>query len=409
MVHPYLRRRAGEEEVTYPHPDLKPILERTLGVPLFQEQGMKVAVTAAGFTPSEADALRRAMSSKRKQGQMQQLTGRLIDGMRRNGYDEELAQRIVNQIKAFASYGFPESHAASFALLVYVSAYLKRYHPLAFYTALLNNQPMGFYSPATIVNEARRHGIPVRPVDVTRSRWDWTIEADGLRAGLCSVRGLGETHRLEWEQARARGPWRSVEDVCARLGWSMLHLERLAAIGAFAGLGVDRREALWRVQGYRPRPGLAAPMAGERVPDLAPVGVAEALIMDMRNVGHSVEAHPIQLMRPTLDRWKVVRAHGLERVRSNQAVRVAGVVSVRQRPPTAKGFCFLTLEDETGMMNVIVRPDKYEEYRPVVRRALILLIEGTLQRQKGVLNIQAEKIAALDDRWAQGMRSRDFH
>lgn len=409
MVHPYLKRRAGREPVTYPHPDLEPILARTLGVPLFQEQGMKVAVTAAGFSPSEADQLRRAMGSKRARGQMELLTARLESGMLANGYTLEVATRVINQIKAFASYGFPESHAASFALIVYISAWLKRHHPRAFYAALLNNQPMGFYSPATIVAEAQRKGIPVLPVDITRSSWEWTLQGKGLRAGLTSVRGLGEVHHAQWDTARQLGPWRSVEDFCGRIGWPKLLLERLAAIGAFDGLGVERREALWRVQGWRPRPGLAAPQADEEQVSLRPVEVAEALIMDLKHAGHTTGVHPIALLRQTLDRWKVLRSQELTRVRGNTVVRVAGAVTVRQRPPTAKGFCFLTLEDEGGMMNVIVRPDKYDEYRPIVRRAMLLVIEGTVQRQKGVINLMAEKIGGLDERWNTGIKSRDFH
>lgn len=409
MVHPYLRRRAGQEPVTYPHPSLQPILERTLGVPLFQEQGMKVAVTAANFTPSEADQLRRAMGSKRSKGKMEELTGKLLSGMERNGYDRQIAERVVNQIKAFASYGFPESHAASFGLLVYISAWLKYHHPHAFYVALLNNQPMGFYSPATIVGEMQRKGIEVLPVDVTWSAWEWSIQGNAVRAGLKSVRGLGEAHRESWEEARRQGPWRHVTDVCERTGWPRLLLERMAAIGAFESLGVSRREALWQVQGYRPRPGLAAPPAIEETHALRPMGVAEALTMDLKLAGHSTSAHPISLMRQTLDRWRVLRSSELSRVRHKTMVRVAGAVTVRQRPPTAKGVCFLTLEDEDGMINVVVKPEKYEEYRPIVRRAILILIEGELERSRGVINIMAEKVAALDSRWGEGLKSRDFH
>lgn len=409
MVHPYLRRRAGQEPVTYPHPSLQPILERTLGVPLFQEQGMKVAVTAADFTPSEADALRRAMGSKRSKGKMEELTYKLLSGMEKNGYDRAIAERVVNQIKAFASYGFPESHAASFGLLVYISAWLKYHHPLAFYVALLNNQPMGFYSPATIVGEMQRKGIEVLPVDVNWSAWEWTIQGKAVRAGLKSVRGLGDAHRESWEEARKQGPWQGVTDVCDRTGWPRLLLERMAAIGAFESLGLSRREALWQVQGYRPRPGLAAPAAEEESLSLRPMGVAESLVMDLKHAGHTTGSHPISLLRETLDRWKVLRSSELHRVRHKTVVRVAGAVTVRQRPPTAKGVCFLTLEDEGGMINVVVRAEKYEEYRPIVRRAILILIEGELERSRGVINIMADKIAALDDRWGQGLKSRDFH
>lgn len=408
MVHPYIRRRNGQEEVTYPHPELKPILERTLGVPLFQEQGMKVAITAAGFSPAEADALRRAMGSKRSKAKMEQLTQRLLEGMYAHGYSEEMAQRVVNQIRAFASYGFPESHAASFALLVYISAYLKQKHPLAFYVALLNNQPMGFYSPATIVNEMKRRGIVVEAVDVMRSSWEWTIEGAGVRAGLKSVRGLGDSHQEDYESARRQGPWRSVEDFCQRVGWPRLLLERLAAVGGFEGLGVERREALWQVQGFRPRPGLAAPAAQEEARTLEPLTPAEAMTIDLQQLGHSVQAHPIRFLRSMLERWKVLPSQRLERAAYGSTIRVAGVVTVRQRPPTAKGFCFLTLEDEYGMMNVVIRPDKYQEYRAVVRRAMLLLVEGTLQKSRGVINVMAEKVAALDERWSRGLKSRDF-
>jgi len=357
------------------------------------------------------------------------LTQRLFKGMRANGYDEAVAHGIVNQIRAFSDYGFPESHAASFALIVYLSAWLKHYHPLPFYVSLLNNQPMGFYSSASIVSEMRRKGIKIEPIDISHSQWDWSIEGHRVRVGLKSLRGVGEAHRRSWEKARAEGPWRSIEDVCLRLGWPRLILERMASVGAFSSLGVGRREAVWKVQGCRldsaptkgdtseedPKASPTAPVrmlndvkTPERNPELSPMSPAQALTQDLKALGHSSTHHPIEFLRPLLTRWKAVSSRNLHRLRRHEFVRVAGVVIVRQRPPTAKGFCFLTLEDEFGMMNIIIDPERYEEFRPIIRRAMIVMIGGRLRFQGEVIHIVAEKFASLDERWAEGMRSRDF-
>ncbi len=412
MVHPYLKRRAGREPVTYPHPSLKPILERTLGVPLFQEQGMKLAVAAAGFTPAQADELRRAMGHKRSREAMARLVAALINGMRRNGIPAESADRILKQLTAFADYGFPESHAASFALLVYASAYLKVHHPLSFYTAILNSQPMGFYSPSTLVNDAKRHGIEVLPVDVRHSDWDCTIEGKRLRLGLRYVRGLGDEAKERIRVARVAGPFASPEDFARRTALSKPAIESLAGLGAFDGFGLSRREALWKLQALDlgAAGSLAASLPAEprvRLPEQSAVEEAEA---DWWYSGMSVSHQPVALFREDLDRRGVTRAKDLGRMAEGRRVWVAGLVICRQHPPTAKGFTFLTLEDETGFSNVIVRPDLYEHHRAVLRVAPLLLVGGTLVKEDGVINVQGNRFVDLGDRSrVEGLTSHDFH
>ena len=409
MVHPYLRRRNGEEEVTYPHPELEPILRRTLGVPLFQEQGMKVAITAGEFTPRQADELRRAMKSRRASREMEELTTLLVQRMTERGYDPEMARRVVAQIQAFSNYGFPESHAASFAFLVYVSSWLKRYHPAAFFCALLNNQPMGFYSPATIVGDARRQGIRVLPVDIHRSGWHWTLEQGRIRPGFKAVLGIGEAHWSKLEKARQERAFTSIEDVCARGGLPVALAERLAMAGAFLEWAPDRRQALWRVQGYREGPGLARVSPVEAETELPPMTALDTLLHDMLATGYSAEDHPMNHVADVLKRWGVVPGDGLKRIPPGKKVRVAGVITVRQKPPTAKGFCFLTLEDATGMINVVIAPDLYEKLRPTIRQARIVVVEGTVSRSREVINIRAEKIGPMDSHFQSQIRSRDFH
>jgi len=440
MVHPYLRRRAGEEPVSYPHPSLEPILERTLGVPLFQEQGMQVAIAAAGFTPGEADELRRAMSHKRSHERMAGICRKLVDGMARNGIEPDVARRIFNQIAAFADYGFPESHAASFALLVYASAWLKRYYPGAFTCALLNAQPMGFYAPGTLVEDARRHGVEVRGVDVMRSGWDCTLEDGGhggteaqahgnsatapsvrpcarapvppaLRVGLRYVKGLGEKARDQIEPLlNGRRP-RSLEDWVRRSGLNVAQLRALAEGGAFDGLWPNRRSALWEILKHsRGAAGPLAPLPAEGraapVPALTPVELTEA---DYRVTGLSPAGHPLRHLREVLRAEGVTPAADLARCRDGDQVTVAGLVICRQRPRTAKGFCFVTLEDETGLSNVVVTPKLFEEHRRTVVRSPLLLVEGVLQEEQDVLNVRGRRFAALG-RAAGGahVRSRDF-
>ena len=412
MVHPYLRRRNGEEAVTYPHPLLQPVLERTLGVPLFQEQGMRLAIAAAGFTPARADALRKAMGHKRSAERMQPLYAELIAGMAANGIATELAGRICKQLAAFADYGFPESHACAFAALVYQSAYLKCHYPAEFTCALLNAQPMGFYQPAVIVHDARRHGVRVLPADVTRSRVDCTMEDGALRMGLRYVRGVGEAAWPALEAAAAAGPYASVEDFARRTGLGKEALEHLAAAGAFAGLGLARRDALWQVEDQGrltargTLPGALDTGAAPRFPTLPP---AETTAADYRHAGLSVDRQPLAFFRRELNRLGTVAASKLGAQAHGRPVRVAGLVVVRQSPRTAKGFVFLTLEDETGLINVVLAPWVYERHRAVVSSAPLLVVDGIVERREGVTHVWTRRAWPLtQERLVTGLRSRDF-
>ena len=412
MVHPYLRRRAGLEPVTYPHPSLEPILERTLGVPLFQEQGMQVAIAAAGFTPGEADELRRAMGHKRSHERMAKICGKLVDGMAANGIEPDVARRIFNQISAFADYGFPESHAASFALLVYASAWLKLYYPAEFACALLNAQPMGFYAPGTIVEDAKRHGVEVRGVDVMRSAWDCSIENGALRIGFRQVAGLGSKARERLEPLLADARPASLEGWVHESGLAVPQLRALAEAGAFDGLWPNRRSALWEVLKHtRGAAGPLAPVAQDRraapVPALTPVELTEA---DYRVTGLSPAGHPMRHLRRAVARLGAIPAAELERRRDGDWVTVAGLVICRQRPGTAKGFCFVTLEDETGLANVVITPKLFEEHKRLVRRSPLLLVSGVLQEEQGVLNIRGKQFAApRPEAGAAFVTSHDFH
>jgi error-prone DNA polymerase len=443
MVHPYLRRRAGLEPVTYPHPSLEPILERTLGVPLFQEQGMQVAIAAAGFTPGEADELRRAMGHKRSHERMAKICGKLVDGMAKNGIEPDVARRIFNQISAFADYGFPESHAASFALLVYASAYLKLYYPAEFACALLNSQPMGFYAPGTIVEDAKRHGVAVRGIDVMRSGWDCTLESavarrqDGevvggcplpverngtgpnaatgplaLRIGLRYVAGLGGKARERLEPLLSHDRPASLERWVRDSGLTVAQLRAVAEAGAFDSLWPNRRSALWEVLKHaRGAAGPLAPVAQDRrpapVPGLTPVQLTEA---DYRVTGLSPAGHPLRHLRDAVAAMGAIPAAELERRRDGDWVTVAGLVICRQRPGTAKGFCFVTLEDETGLANVVITPKLFEENKRLVRRSPLLVVSGVLQEEQGVLNIRGKRFAAPHPgAGAAWVASHDFH
>jgi error-prone DNA polymerase len=411
MVHPYLRRRAGEEPVTYPHPSLEPILERTLGVPLFQEQGMQVAIAAAGFTPGEADELRRAMGHKRSHERMAKICGKLIDGMARNGIEEDVARRIFNQIAAFADYGFPESHAASFALLVYASSWLKHYYPVEFACALLNAQPMGFYAPGTIVEDARRHGALVRGVDVMKSGWDCTVEDGALRIGLRYVRGLGGKAKDALAPLLDGHRPRSLEDWVRVSRLNVAQLRALAEAGAFDALWPNRRSALWELLKHaRGTAGPLAPAATDRrsapVPPLKPIELTEA---DYRVTGLSPAGHPIRHLREAFRREGVISAAELARRKDGDWVTVGGLVICRQRPQTAKGFCFVTLEDETGLTNVVITPQLFEAHRRLVVRAPLLVVRGILQEEQGVLNVRARTFAAPDPKGGAAFAgSHDF-
>jgi error-prone DNA polymerase len=432
MVHPYLRRRAGEEKVEYPHPSLEPILARTLGVPLFQEQGMQVAIACAGFSAGEADMLRRAMGHKRSRERMAAICAKLIDGMKANGIAEETAIRIYNQINAFADYGFPESHAASFALLVYASAYLKHHYAPEFTAAILNAQPMGFYAPGTLIEDARRHGVTVQPVDVRWSCWDATLErtdavlnsAPAVRLGVRSVRGLGSKAKVTLEEALKDGPFESIEDFARRTRFDQRTLRHLAEAGAFDGFVPDepnlrkRRAALWEVLDAlrgdagplaprrRASPGAASRAAG--LPRMSPGELTEA---DYRMTGISLNGHPMSHLRPLLTPNGVRSARQLvTEGKDGDRIAGAGLVICRQRPGTAKGFVFLTLEDETGTVNVVVTPKRFERQALLISTTPLLLVRGTLQVEQGVVNIRGEEFRGLKaEVGAEFAQRHDFH
>jgi error-prone DNA polymerase len=418
MVHPYLRRRAGREKVTYAHPSLEPILQRTLGVPLFQEQLMRMSMAAAGFTGGQAEELRRAMGSKRSVERMKQMEADLRAGMTARGVQPKAQDEIVQSIKSFALYGFPESHSASFALLVYASAYLKAHHPAAFYTALLNNWPMGFYHPATLLTDARRHGVRVLPIDVTRSDWRCTIEGDCVRIGLRYVAGLREATAARLVDAR---PFASVDDLWRRVQPSATELRTLASIGALNPLGegggdgnhgraLTRRSALWRAAALgRHGNDLFRGADAEAQPEvpLAEMTLAERLAADYRSTGMTVGPHPLALHRRALDERGVTRAVELSRFTHGVRARAAGSVIVRQRPGSAKGFFFMTLEDETGFANAIVTPPLFLAHRTLLTSAPALIVEGKLQNQDGVVSIKADRFFALALRDAPP--ARNFH
>ncbi len=409
MVHPYLRRRAGVEPVTYAHPRLEPILARTLGVPLFQEQLLRMAMAVASFTGGEAEDLRRAMGMKRSQKKMAALEVKLRAGMKANGIEGQAADQIVRSITSFALYGFPESHAASFALLAYASAWLRAHHPAAFVCALLNNQPMGFYSPFTLVKDAQRHGARFLPIDVTASDWLCTLEEGAVRLGLRYVRGLRQAAGESIVSGRRGRPFASVQDMVDRSDVHRDELPRLAETGALNAFGLTRRSALWQVEkAGRPRGELFERTEEEEtaVSPLRDMSLAERLHTDIVGTALTIGPHPIALHREGLAARGVRRAWDLARLPEGSPVRVAGAVICRQRPGTAKGFVFLTLEDETGLVNITVRPDLFESHGQVVVTSEVLEVDGILQTQGGV------SVRATDVRRPTlprvGTTSRDF-
>jgi error-prone DNA polymerase len=510
MVHPYLKRRRGLEPVAYAHPSLAPILERTLGVPLFQEQLLRMAMVAAGFTGGEAEELRRAFGFKRSEKRMREIEKKLRAGIAKQGLGDDVAEEIIRAITSFALYGFPESHAASFALLVYASAYLKAHYPAAFYTAMLNNQPMGFYSPATLVKDAQRRGVRFAPIDVQKSYWNCTIEPDGrVRLGLRYVAGLrqdvgngigiatpGDEGRRggrgpaielkeesvtagllpaagpcgrcpkcgceddsmiervgttcfcnvcahEWgadlrrdaegAETRRQGTtagtrFTSLEDFVSRIGIHRDELRALADIGALNAFGYDRRTAMWQIEEamrasgelYQEAPAIdsaarasegedaRAPAQSGRSP-LKPMSLEDRIIADYDGTGLTIGPHPMALRRQELALRGVLRAVDLPNGRHGRRVRVAGAVITRQRPGTAKGFVFLTLEDETGIANIIVRPDVFAEQRRAVVGEPYLIVEGTLQIQQGVTSVKAERLYGIAGGHDPDVAARNFH
>lgn len=408
MVHPYLRRRGGEEPVEYPHESLRPVLEKTLGVPIFQEQVMRLAMVAADYSPGEADQLRRDMAAWRRGGRIGRHRERLISRMLAKGIAREFAERVFQQIQGFGEYGFPESHAASFALISYASAWLKRHWPAEFTCALLNAQPMGFYSSATIIEDAKRHNIEIRPVSVTQSSWDCTLEpihewespekeeSEGaklsfaVRMGLRFVKGLGRGH---WERildARTKAPFISLEDFVQRCGLDREALASLAQAGALEALQQGRRSALWGVLGALKRPKGSLPAKElESQPSFAPLTAWETVMWDYRTQEHSPLAHPLAMVREGLRKMGFPTAKEISGMSQGSKVRYAGLVICRQRPGTARGVTFLTLEDETGFVNVVVWPNLYVKHMAVVKTAPLLGVSGTLQVQGEVVNLVA--------------------
>jgi len=382
MVHPYLRRRNGEEEVTYPSEELKAVLGKTLGVPLFQEQAMQIAIVAAGFSPSRADELRRAMATFRNTGEIWKFRRDFIGGMVARGYAEDFAERCFKQIEGFGTYGFPESHAASFAGLVYVSAWIKRHHPAAFAAALLNSQPMGFYAPAQIVRDAREHGVEVRPADVRRSDWDCTLEdppEPSLRLGLRLVAGLKEEAARAIMAARTEAPFRDVADLARRARLDRGAVDALARADALSGLAASRRDALWDARGVEAPLPLAA--ARDRQPPLLPPETAgEETVLDYAATGLSLRRHPLALLRPRLAELGGADTRALDAARARRFIRLPGLVLVRQRPGSAKGVVFFTVEDEFGTGNLVLYPDVVARDRAAVVGARLVLAEGRVER-----------------------------
>ncbi|HBK07114.1 MAG TPA: error-prone DNA polymerase, partial [Acetobacteraceae bacterium] len=440
MVHPYLRRRDGLEKVDYPTPELRRVLEKTLGVPLFQEQAMQVAIVCAGFTPSEADALRRSMATFKFTGGVSHFKEKLIAGMVERGYTRAFADKTFSQIEGFGSYGFPESHAASFALIAYASAWMKCHHPDVFCCALLNAQPMGFYAPAQIVRDARLHGVEVRPVSVNESAWDCTLEPASpghgpvgrvarhplsamtkttyaVRLGLRMTKGLSEIHANKILNHRGTG-YRSIEDlwrrVCTRthqdkhgpapdaygVSVPIAALERLAEADAFQTLGLDRRAALWAIRGLSDTSlPLFDTIQAEPDPEpevaLNPMTAGRQVVEDYRSTGLSLRRHPVSFLRPDLATRRIVRCADLETIRDGKRIEVAGIILVRQRPGSARGVLFVTIEDETGHANLILWPSVFEAQRRLVLSASMIACRGKLQREGEVIHVIAEHLTDL--------------
>ncbi|MCC6427308.1 MAG: error-prone DNA polymerase [Phycisphaerales bacterium] len=428
MVHPYLRRRNREEPITYPNDQIREVLGRTLGVPLFQEQAMKLAIVAGGFTPAEADELRRAIAAwKRKGDAIYRFGIKLVEGMIARGYAPDFAQRCFEQIKGFSEYGFPESHAASFALLVYVSCWLKTHYPAAFAAALINSQPMGFYQPAQIVRDAQEHGVTVHPIDINASRWDCTLEDGGkaIRLGMRLARSMSEPHAEAIAAERdACGPYMSVRDLHRRVRIPVAALRRLARADAFGSLGLDRQQALWQIRPLRDESlplfdphanlhdnhhaaDLDTPIQLPEIP--APQLVRE----DYSATGLSLKTHPLAFLRPDLDRQRITPNRVLSdesRFPHGTSVRVAGLVLVRQRPGTASGIVFMTIEDESGIANLVVFPNIYDRFRKAARHSVAVLVAGNVERSGKVVHVRVRRIAPLSLGEGQfAAMSRDFH
>jgi error-prone DNA polymerase len=418
MVHPYLRRRDGIEAVDYHKPELEEILKRTLGVPLFQEQAMSIAMVAAKFTPDEANQLRRAMATFRHVGSIGSLEKRFIDGMTQNGYSLDFAERCFHQIEGFGDYGFPESHAASFALLVYASAWLKCFYPAVFACAILNSQPMGFYAPAQLVRDAKEHGVEVRPVDIAASVWDHTLEpldpdkggAGGfaLRLGLRQVKGLREDDATALVAARAAGDAATMRRLWQRSKVKRQAFEKLADGDGWNGIGLKRRDALWAASGLgeKPLPLFAAASRPDTTAEpavaLPAMSLGEEVTADYNHLRLSLKAHPLSLLRSRLDEERVLRNRDLAALKDGQRAKLAGIVLVRQQPGTAKGVIFMTLEDETGVANIVLWPDIFARFRREAVGSRVLGVEGKVQRDASgyVIHVIANRLVDLSHRLA---------
>ena len=424
MVHPYLARRSGREPVSYPSPEIKAVLARTLGVPIFQEQVMKIAIVAAGFTGGEADQLRRAMAAWKKKGGLEPFRDKLVKGMLGRGYTETFALQIYSQIKGFGDYGFPESHSASFALLAYVSSWLKYHHPAAFCCALLNSQPMGFYGPSQLIQDVQRHGVLVHPVNVNHSLWDCHLVSDdgiaAIRLGLRMVKGLSFSGGQNLLSARGNGSFISIDDLLRRSGINGADSESLAAADALADLARDRHRAYWDVAGYSESLPLFSEQSKSKAtsdwPQAQEVDIllpkpseAQNIVADYNSTGLSLRRHPMALLRPNFDRFHVCSAQRLPELKDGVYVKVAGIVTARQRPQTAAGVTFMTLEDETGFVNVVVWAALSQRCKETVHEARLLGVTGRLQIADGVVHVLAQELVDLSDHLSNMiLRSRDF-
>jgi error-prone DNA polymerase len=419
MVHPYLQRREDPQSVSYPSEALKTVLQRTLGVPIFQEQVMQIAVVAADFTPGDADGLRRAMAAWKRRGGLEPYRERLLSGMAKNGYTSEFAEQIYKQILGFGEYGFPESHAASFALLTYISSWLKCHEPAAFAAALINSQPMGFYSPAQITQDVRRNGVPVRPVDVSISDWDCTLEPDGaapkrqpaLRLGLRLVRGLPRTDAKRIVAERTQQRFTSIDELAARAQLSRHSIAALAAAGALSALSSHRHDANWRALGVERLPGMIAKLsASEPAAALPAPTESQDILADYRHLGLTTGRHPLALLRPALTRKGFRSSSDLQQLADGSSVWVGGLVTHMQQPATASGVVFASLEDETGIVNIILWPKIFAAQRRCALESSLLVVDGTLQRRDRVAHVIARRLHN-GSAWLGGIGrdSRDFH
>ena len=420
MVHPYLRRRQGLEPVTYPSPEVEKVLERTMGVPIFQEQVMQLAIVAAGFTPGEADQLRRSMAAWKRRGGLGHFEQRLIEGMRARNYDESFARSIFSQIQGFGEYGFPESHAASFALLVYSSAWLKCHEPAAFTCALINSQPIGFYAPAQLVRDAREHGVEVRPICVCNSDWDCTLErraddAPALRLGLRMVKGLGEEAAERVVAARRASPFASVQDLTMRARLARRELEALADAGAMRALSGNRHLTFWEVAGSEqelplaPVPRSRDGKSSEGTPLLLPPTEGQNIVADYRSAGLTLGRHPLALLREQLESSSIATSKDLRELPHGRDVRVAGIVTARQRPQSAGGVMFITLEDETGCVNLIVWERVWSNARRIANGSRLLEVQGELQKEGEVTHVVARQLVDRTPMLGSlAVQSRDF-